>query len=137
MHLIFSKIKKNKEIMHKQKHLIWTKILRFGLKYFFVNFLVHIYLFKKALRIIFPFASPYITGQGDIVHELIPIFGSPYGKKHNMHFYQPQGVYFLEKYDEMDFAKLRYFTDQNGPKGRPHENEFWLFSNTKMNVTNS
>lgn len=43
------KNKKNKEIMHKQKHLIWTKILRFGLKYFFVNFQVHIYLFKKAL----------------------------------------------------------------------------------------
>ena len=41
-----------------------------------------------------------------------------------MDFYQPQGVYFLEKYDEMDFAKLRYFTDQNAPKGRPHENEF-------------
>ena len=31
---------------------------------------------------------------------------------------------------------MRYFTDENGPKGRLHENEFWLFSNTKMNVTN-
>ena len=28
------------------------------------------------------------------------------------------------------------FTDQNGSKGGPHENEFWLFSNTKINVTN-
>ena len=33
--------------------------------------------------------------------------------------------------------KLRYFTDQNGPKGGPHKNKFWLFSNTKMNVTSS
>ena len=33
--------------------------------------------------------------------------------------------------------KLRYFTDQNGPKGGPHQNEFRLFSNTKMNVTNN
>ena len=33
--------------------------------------------------------------------------------------------------------KLRYFTDQNGPNGESHENEFWLFANTKMNATNS
>ena len=26
--------------------------------------------------------------------------------------------------------------DQNGPKGKPHENEFGLFSNSDMNVTN-
>ena len=32
--------------------------------------------------------------------------------------------------------KLRHFTDHNGSKGGPHENEFWPFSNTKMNVTN-
>ena len=43
-----------------------------------------------------------------------------------------QGVSFLEKCDELfelvAFAqKLRYFTDQNGPKGRPHENEFKYF----------
>ena len=31
--------------------------------------------------------------------------------------------------------KLRYFSDQNGPKGGPHQNKFWLFSNEKMNVT--
>ena len=35
------------------------------------------------------------------------------------------------------YPKLSYFTDQNGPKGGAHENEFWLFSNTKINVTNS
>ena len=29
---------------------------------------------------------------------------------------------------------MRYFTDQNGPKGGPQENAFWLFSITKMNV---
>ena len=32
--------------------------------------------------------------------------------------------------------KLRHFTDQNGPKGGPHENEFFVFSNSEMNVTN-
>ena len=31
--------------------------------------------------------------------------------------------------------ELRYFTDQDGPKDGQHENEFWIFSNTKMNVT--
>ena len=31
--------------------------------------------------------------------------------------------------------KLKYFTDQNVPKEGWHKNEFWLFSNTKMNVT--
>ena len=32
---------------------------------------------------------------------------------------------------------IRYFADQNGrTKVRPYENEFWQFSNTKMNVTN-
>ena len=31
---------------------------------------------------------------------------------------------------------LRYFTDRNGPKGGLHENEFWAFSNSEMNVTN-
>ena len=29
---------------------------------------------------------------------------------------------------------MRYFTDQNGPKGGLQENAFWLFSITKMNV---
>ena len=32
-------------------------------------------------------------------------------------------------------GKFRYFTDQKGPKRGPHENEFWHFSNTKMNIT--
>ena len=33
--------------------------------------------------------------------------------------------------------KFKYFTDQNVPKGGdPHENEFWYFSNMKMNITN-
>ena len=31
--------------------------------------------------------------------------------------------------------KLRYFTDQNGPKGGPHENKFRVFSNSEMNIT--
>ena len=33
--------------------------------------------------------------------------------------------------------KFRHFTDQNGRKKDPHENEFWQFSNTKTNITNS
>ena len=48
---------------------------------------------------------------------------------------------FLENCDELSEwvafgQKLRYFTDQKGPKGGPHENEFWVFSNSEMNVTN-
>ena len=35
------------------------------------------------------------------------------------------------------YEKLRNFTDQNGLKGESHENEFGLFSNTKMNVANT
>ena len=31
---------------------------------------------------------------------------------------------------------MRYFTDQNGPMGEPHENEFWAFSNSEVNITN-
>ena len=30
---------------------------------------------------------------------------------------------------------MRYFTDQNRPKGGPHENGFWVFSNSEMNAT--
>ena len=30
-----------------------------------------------------------------------------------------------------------YFTDQNGPKGRSHENEFWVLSNSETNVTDN
>ena len=31
---------------------------------------------------------------------------------------------------------MRNLTNQNGSKARPHENEFPLFSNTKINITN-
>ena len=34
-------------------------------------------------------------------------------------------------------AKIEVFTDQNGPKGGPHKNEFYVFSNLEMNITNS
>ena len=49
--------------------------------------------------------------------------------KLNIDFSQPQNVYFLETYDELSELlafgqKLRYFTDQTGPKGGPKENEF-------------
>ena len=32
---------------------------------------------------------------------------------------------------------MRYFKDENGPQGGSHKYEFWLFSNTKMNISNS
>ena len=49
--------------------------------------------------------------------------------KTNIDVQLTQGVYFLEKCDELSESvafgqKLRYFMDQNGPKGRRHENEF-------------
>ena len=45
-------------------------------------------------------------------------------------------------YDELSKSvafgqKLSYFTDQNGPIGGPHENDFCVFSNSEMNVTKS
>ena len=56
-------------------------------------------------------------------------FGSDKWTKHNIDFQSHQGVYFLEKYDELSKSvafgqKLTYFTDQNGPKGGLHESEF-------------
>ena len=64
-------------------------------------------------------------------------FGSPLGTKHNMNFWQPQSVYFLENYiglsELVAFAQnWDIFSDQNGPKVGPHESEFWLFSTTKI-----
>ena len=69
------------------------------------------------------------------------VFGSGGWTKHNIDFWQPQGVYFLEKCGELSEwvafgQKLRYFTDQKRPNGGPHENEFWVFSNSEMNITN-
>ena len=32
---------------------------------------------------------------------------------------------------------MGYFTEQNETKRRPHENEFWLISDSEMNVRNS
>ena len=57
------------------------------------------------------------------------VFGSCGWTKYNIDFQQPQGVYFLEKYDELSKSvafgqKFRYFTGQNELKGGPHENEF-------------
>ena len=33
--------------------------------------------------------------------------------------------------------KFKYFADQNRSKGGSHENEFWEFSDTKINITDS
>ena len=64
-----------------------------------------------------------------LVHELEPkkwVFRSGGSTKFNITFQSPQGVYFLEKYDELPklVACRWYFTDQNGTKGESHENEF-------------
>ena len=34
------------------------------------------------------------------------------------------------------FGQKMYFTEKNRPKGEPHENEFWAFSNSEMTVRN-
>ena len=57
------------------------------------------------------------------------VLGSGGWTKHNIDFYQPQGVWYIKKCNELSELvpfgqKLRYFTDQNGPQVRPHENEF-------------
>ena len=69
-----------------------------------------------------------------IVHELDPkkkVFGSDWSTKHNIDCWSPQGVYFLEKCDELSESvalgqKLRYFADQNGPAVGP--DEIWICS---------
>ena len=38
---------------------------------------------------------------------------------------------------QLSSLKFRYFADQNGPMWGPHQNKFWHFSNTKMNITSS
>ena len=55
-------------------------------------------------------------------------------------FWAPQGVYVLEKYDGLSesvaFAQIWgiLLTKMNH---KPHENELWLFSNTKIMITKS
>ena len=39
---------------------------------------------------------------------------------------------------QFSLPKFRYFADQYGPKGGPHENDFDNFqTNTKINIANS
>ena len=63
-------------------------------------------------------------------------FGSGGQIKYNIDFQEHQGVCFLEKYDELSESvafgeKLWYFTEQNGPKGGPHENEYQIQKSSK------
>ena len=50
------------------------------------------------------------------------------GKQNIIQIFSNLDVYFLEKYNELSksivFGQKMYFTDQNGPKGGPHGNEF-------------
>ena len=77
-----------------------------------------------------------------IFHELIPFFGSPRGTNHKYGFLVTSGcllsrkVWWVTRIGSF-CPKLRYFTDQNRPKGWQHENEFWPFWNIKVNVRNS
>ena len=53
-----------------------------------------------------------------------------------------QGVYFLKKYDQLSESvvfskKIEVFYRTNGPNWESHANEFLVFSNTKVNVTNA
>ena len=57
-------------------------------------------------------------------------------------FYFAQLYIFLIKPDkilisQLSTPKFKCFSDQNGPKAGPHENEFWQFSNGKMSSLNS
>ena len=70
-------------------------------------------------------------------------FGSQLDRKSTTWFFNFLNVYvsWIEwdktLISQLSPPKSRYFADQNGPKGGPHENEFWQFSNAKMNITNS
>ena len=59
------------------------------------------------------------------------LFGSPRGTKYNMAFYQPQGDYFLEKYDGLpeSVAFAQKITDKNGPKVGEGADENKFFEN--------
>ena len=65
-----------------------------------------------------------------VVHELEPknVYLAPAGGQTIIQIFSNL-IFFLEKCDELSESvafgqNLRYFTDQNGSKGRPHENEF-------------
>ena len=59
------------------------------------------------------------------------VFGSGGWTKHNIDCQYIQGVYFLEKYDELSklvvFGQKMYFMDQNRPKGNHMEMNFEYF----------
>ena len=71
-----------------------------------------------------------------IVHELRPFLAPLGGQNMIWIFCKLMKVWWGVRIGSF-YQKLRYFTDQNGPKRGPHGNGLWLFSNTKMNVTNS
>ena len=77
-----------------------------------------------------------------IVHQLTPFFWLPSGNI-TLHGFLINSACRLSRkvwwavQNGSFFPKLSYFTDQNGVKERSHGNEFWLFSNTKMNTTNN
>ena len=60
-------------------------------------------------------------------------FGFDGWTKDNIDFSWPQGIYFLENYDELSEPvpfdqKLRYFTDQSKPNGGPQK---WMLQTVR------
>ena len=82
-----------------------------------------------------------MKGFGYIYSPWTDTFGSPWRTKQNIEFYRLQVCILSRKvwwavWSGNFCQKLGYFTDQNWPKVWPHENEFWLFWNIKVNFTN-
>ena len=73
---------------------------------------------------LFYWTSPQVWKLLSLVHEL--------GLKNG--YLVPTGWQSITKYDKLSKSvalgqKLRYFTDQNQPRGEPHENGLWEFRN--------
>ena len=83
------------------------------------------------------------TLSGILDHLRSDKFGSQLNMKSETWFFTFLNVYVSWRerdkilISQLSRPKFSYFTDQNGPKGGPHEIEFWPFSYRKMNVTNN
>ena len=76
------------------------------------------------------------------IEKIIPFFGSHRGTKHNTDFGNLRCLLSRNDLPESTSCQNRYLFEQkrgilHGPKGRAQDHEFWIFSNTKMNVPNS
>ena len=74
-----------------------------------------------------------------LVHKVIPV--APFGGQNIIWILVTSGCLLSRKVwwtvrVSSFCSELKYFTDQNRPKLGPQENEFWPFSNIKVNITN-